>query len=118
MPGSKLPLFHIIGDGHQPNSRGLYTHYKDSYCSGGIFPIPQKKYSDNLDHGTQQIQGKSSKFEGLKRSFVFNQNDFGEKRFRFFFPKMIAVAEGGVYDWILMDGFFLFPRMTWVTSQQ
>ena len=20
-----------IGDGHQPNSRGLYTHYKDSY---------------------------------------------------------------------------------------
>ena len=22
--------FHIIGDGHQPNSRGLYTHYKDS----------------------------------------------------------------------------------------
>ena len=23
--------FHILGDGHQPNSRGLYTHYKDSY---------------------------------------------------------------------------------------
>ena len=23
--------FHAIGDGHQPNSRGLYTHYKDSY---------------------------------------------------------------------------------------
>ena len=23
--------FHIIGDGHQPNSRGLYTQYKDSY---------------------------------------------------------------------------------------
>ena len=22
---------YIIGDGHQPNSRGLYTHYKDSY---------------------------------------------------------------------------------------
>ena len=22
---------HIVGDGHQPNSRGLYTHYKDSY---------------------------------------------------------------------------------------
>ena len=36
-PGSKLklPLFpyNLIGDGHQPNSRGLslYTHYKDSY---------------------------------------------------------------------------------------
>ena len=23
--------FHIIGDGHQANSRGLYTHYKDSH---------------------------------------------------------------------------------------
>ena len=22
--------FHIVGDGHQPNSRGLYTGYKDS----------------------------------------------------------------------------------------
>ena len=28
--GSKLALFHVIGDGHQPNSRGLYTYYKDS----------------------------------------------------------------------------------------
>ncbi len=25
-----FPIY-IIGDGHQPNSRGLYTHYKDSY---------------------------------------------------------------------------------------
>ncbi len=24
-------IIYIIGDGHQPNSRGLYTHYKDSY---------------------------------------------------------------------------------------
>ena len=22
--------FHIIGNGHQPNSKGLYGHYKDS----------------------------------------------------------------------------------------
>ena len=27
--------FHIIGDGHQPNSRGLYTHYKDSLSKVG-----------------------------------------------------------------------------------
>ena len=27
---SKLPLFPYKGDGHQPNSRGLYTHDKDS----------------------------------------------------------------------------------------
>ena len=35
--GSKLPIiyFHIIGDGHQPNSRGLYTHYKDSLLKVG-----------------------------------------------------------------------------------
>ncbi len=29
--GLNSQYFHIIGDGHQPNSRGLYTHYKDSY---------------------------------------------------------------------------------------
>ena len=32
VPGSiNSHYFHTIGDGHQPNSRGLYTHYKDSY---------------------------------------------------------------------------------------
>ena len=42
--GSKLPLqyFHIIGDGHQPNSRGLYTHYKDSrHFPGGMSKLPK-----------------------------------------------------------------------------
>ena len=29
--GLNSHYFHILGDGHQPNSRGLYTHYKDSY---------------------------------------------------------------------------------------
>ena len=29
--GLNSQIFHIIGDGHQPNSRGLYTHDKDSY---------------------------------------------------------------------------------------
>ena len=39
--GSKLPCFHIIGDGHQPvnpivaNSRGLYTQYKGSLLTVG-----------------------------------------------------------------------------------
>ena len=28
--GLNSHFFRIIGDGHQPNSRGLYTHYKDS----------------------------------------------------------------------------------------
>ena len=32
MPGSKVPLFpYNRGWENQPNSRGLYTHYKDSY---------------------------------------------------------------------------------------
>ena len=32
VPGSKLPLFpYSRGWETQPNSRGLYTHYKDSY---------------------------------------------------------------------------------------
>ena len=46
VPGSKLPcFFHITGDGYQPNSRGLYTHYKD-FPSQGFddvrlpFPLP------------------------------------------------------------------------------
>ena len=29
--GLNSHYFHIIGAGHQPNSRGLYTHYKDSH---------------------------------------------------------------------------------------
>ena len=44
VPGSiNSHYFHIIGDGHQPNSRGLYTHYKDSVIKGGRSPIPQKR---------------------------------------------------------------------------
>ena len=27
--------FHIMGDGHQPNNRGLYTHFKDSLLKVG-----------------------------------------------------------------------------------
>ena len=34
--------FHIIGDCHQPNSRGLYTHYKDSLLKVGFFPSPMQ----------------------------------------------------------------------------
>ena len=40
VPGSKTPKnFHIIGDGHQPNTRGLYTHCKDSLLKAG-WPSP------------------------------------------------------------------------------
>ena len=37
--GLNYHYFHIIGDGHQPNSRGLYTHYKDSLLKVG-WPSP------------------------------------------------------------------------------
>ena len=40
--GLNSHYFHIIGDGHQPNSRGLYTHYKDSYKRWDDHP----QYSD------------------------------------------------------------------------
>ena len=33
--GSKLPLFSYGRDGHQPYSRALYTHYKDSLLKVG-----------------------------------------------------------------------------------
>ena len=29
--GLNSHCFPMVGDGHQPNSRGLYTHYNDSY---------------------------------------------------------------------------------------
>ena len=32
--------FHMIGDGHKPNSRRLYTHYKDSPEKGGMSLSP------------------------------------------------------------------------------
>ena len=48
--GLNSHYFHIIGHGHQPNSRGLYTHYKDSVIKGGRSPIPQKDAT--FDHGT------------------------------------------------------------------
>ncbi len=38
--GSKLPLFSYGRDGHQPYSRGLYTHYKDSVLEVGGLPSP------------------------------------------------------------------------------
>ena len=31
-----------LGDGHQPNSRGLYTHYKDSLLKV-VWPSPKKR---------------------------------------------------------------------------
>ena len=32
VPGSiNSHYFHIIGDGHQPNSRGLYIHYQRKF---------------------------------------------------------------------------------------
>ena len=34
--GLNSHYFHIIGDDHQPNSRDLYTHYKDSYYATSI----------------------------------------------------------------------------------
>ena len=46
--GLNSHYFHIIGDGHRPNSRGLYAHYKDSYQKVGGLPSPIKR--DNLDH--------------------------------------------------------------------
>ena len=46
--GLNSHYFRIIGNGHQPNSRGLYTHYKDSVIKGGM-TIPNIA---TFDHGT------------------------------------------------------------------
>ena len=49
--GLNSHYFHIMGDGHQPNSRGLYTHYKDSLLKGGM-TIPNIA---TFDHGTVEV---------------------------------------------------------------
>ncbi len=52
--GSKLPLFPYDKGWSSTNSRGLYTHYKDSYyIKVGGFPSPQKTRQPN-DHGSKE----------------------------------------------------------------
>ena len=50
VPGQGLNshYFHMIGDGHQPNSRGLYTHHKDSYSRW----YDHSPKNATFDHGT------------------------------------------------------------------
>ena len=47
--GLNSHYFHIIGDGHQPNSRGLYTHYKGFLLKVGW---PSLINIATFDHGT------------------------------------------------------------------
>ena len=55
--GLNSHYFHTIGDGHQPNSRGLYTHYKDSLWKVG-WPSPQKTRLLTMAHlALQKIPG-------------------------------------------------------------
>ena len=54
--GLNSHYFHIIGDGHQPNSRGLYTHYKDSYWKVGGLPSPTKTRLLTMAHMLAAIQ--------------------------------------------------------------
>ncbi len=48
--GLNSHYFHIIGDGHQPNSRGLYTHNKDSLLKVGGFPSPKNATTLTMAH--------------------------------------------------------------------
>ena len=44
--GRSTPIVSILNRGweNQPNSRGLYTHYKDSLLKVGFFPSPMKAH--------------------------------------------------------------------------
>ena len=54
--GINSHYFHIIGDGHQPNSRGLYTHYKDSgFLLKGGMTIPNIATFDHGTHGAGKV---------------------------------------------------------------
>ena len=46
----KLVVKHRIGDGHQPNSKGLYSHYKDSLLKVDDHP----QYKELIDLGTYE----------------------------------------------------------------
>ena len=35
--------FHVIGEGHQPNSGGVYSHYKDSLLKVGSWSSQKKR---------------------------------------------------------------------------
>ena len=66
MPGSiNSHYFHIIGDGHQLNSRGLYAHYKDSVIKGGM-TIPNIA---TFDHGIYTVLEFKQKSLPIRRVF-------------------------------------------------
>ena len=69
--GRSTPIiFHIIGDGHQPNHRGLYANYKDSlFKVGWVYP----KYRDWIDHGTVKFP-KSPPLKGKGETLPLIQN--------------------------------------------
>ena len=75
MLGSKLPLF-PYNRGHQPNSRGLYTHYKDSLLKGWM-TIPNTR---SLDPGCNILSflGRQigSIFRGRIALFFFKSVNF------------------------------------------
>ena len=51
--------FHIIGEGHKPNSRGVYNHCKDSY-KGMRWVYPQyKELRKTLEHIKATLQIRS-----------------------------------------------------------
>ena len=54
--GLNSHYFHIIGDGHQPNSRGLGPHYQDSVIKGGRSPIPNTRSLDPSTHAQKSME--------------------------------------------------------------
>ena len=66
--GLNSHYFHIIGDGHQPNNRVLYTNYKDSVIKGGRSPIPKKNAT--FDHDTYAVFWDPKKKLGKMLLFV------------------------------------------------
>ena len=52
--GLNSHYFHIIGDGHQPNSRGLYIHYKDSRQER-LEEFIHPQYKELIDPGSNDV---------------------------------------------------------------
>ena len=78
MLGSKLPLFpYNRGWETQPNSRGLYTHYKDSLLKVGFFPSPRTK--ELIDPGSflegKQLTASTDKNYHIGRAVFYHLDD-------------------------------------------
>ena len=89
--GLNSHYFHIIRDGHQPKSVGLYIPII-RIPKGGRSPIPQKR--DNLDHGTYGMQLGILPNQGIKLDIYIYAGSPWPPVFMGWFPSFTMILVG------------------------